>query len=109
MTAVVLALGFDLFFKPKMMDAARAASVELRFGRSAADAEDAARIVADASSPGVMDALEAIRKARPDVPILACYPHVDEALAARVKTIGVGVTRGAFNANVLAAIKGEFP
>jgi len=51
-----------------------------------------------------MEQLEAIRKAQPDVPILACYPHVDERLAQRVKAIAAGVTRGAFNANMLGAL-----
>ena len=106
MTTVVLALGFDLFFKPRLMDAAKDAGIELRF---AGDAAGADRVVADASTPGVIDQLEAIRKTRPDVPILACYPHVDERLAARVKAIGTGVTRGAFNANVGPALAGEWP
>ena len=106
MTAVVLALGFDLFFKPRMIEAAKSAGIELRFS---GDAAGATRVVADASVAGVMDQLEAIRKTHPDLPILACYPHVDEKLAARVKATGKGVTRGAFNANMLAALKGEFP
>jgi hypothetical protein len=108
--ATVLALGFDLFFKPKMIAAAERAGVALRFAPpqdAARLAADAARVVADASAPGVEDALRAIRAARPDVPILACYPHVETARADAVRALGgVAVTRGAFAARLDEALAG---
>ena len=107
----VLALGFDLFFKPKMMEAARAAGVELVFAApadAAAKAAGASRVVADASAPGVLDALRAVRAARPDVPVLACYPHVEERLAREAEALGARtMTRGAFAQALPDALAGK--
>lgn len=110
MPPVVLALGFDLFFRPKLLAAAQHAGVEVRTA-SAPDAarasEGADRVVADVSAPGVEDALAAIRAARPDVPILACYPHVEERRADFVRGLGGrAVTRGAFNQRLVEALQG---
>lgn len=108
---VVLALGFDLFFKPKITQAAQQAGVEVRYAQPAQAAElaaGAARVVADVSAPGVQEALEAVRKARPDVPILACYPHVEEHRAVAVRALGgVAVTRGLFSQRLPEALSGE--
>ena len=108
---VVLALGFDLFFKPRMAQAAQAVGVDLRHARpqdAAAAAEGAARVVADASAPGVEEALRAVRAARPDVPILACYPHVEAHRADLVRSLGgAAVTRGAFSARLEDALAGR--
>jgi hypothetical protein len=110
MPPVVLALGFDLFFKPKLNAAAERVGVEVRYARpeeAAAKAADVARVVADVSAPGVAEALEAIRKARPDVPLLACYPHVEEHRAAFVRSLGgAAVTRGAFAQRLEDALAG---
>lgn len=110
MPAVVLALGFDLFFKPKLNEAAKAVDVEVRYAspqQAAALAKDVARIVADVSAPGVADALAAIRQARPDVPILACYPHVEAQRAEHVRGLGgVAVTRGLFASRLPEALAG---
>lgn len=107
----VLALGFDLFFKPKMTHAAQAAGVELRFARpeeAVPLAAHAARVVADASAPGVEDALRALRAAHPDLPILACYPHVETHRADAIRALrGVPVTRGAFAARLEDALAGK--
>ncbi|MEA3198680.1 MAG: hypothetical protein QOE90_108 [Thermoplasmata archaeon] len=93
MSDVVLCLGFDLFFKPKLNEAAKAAGVELRYQEGGAFD----RVVADVSAPGVEERLRALRAARPDVPILACYPHVEEHRAEAVRALGgVAITRGAF-------------
>lgn len=107
----VLALGFDLFFKPRLMEAAKSVGVEVAFA-APKDALDksatASRVVADVSAPGVMDAVEAIRAARPALPVLACYPHVAVDLAERAKRAGATcVTRGALNANLAAAVSGD--
>ena len=106
----VLALGFDLFFKPKMTQAAQAVGVQLRFARpeeAVRLAEGAARVVADASASGVEDALRAIRAAHPALPILACYPHVETHRADAVRALGgVAVTRGAFSARLAEALAG---
>lgn len=112
MTApLVVALGFDLFFRPKLQAAAKEAGVDLRAVPNAQAVEaaaGAARIVADVSAPGVEDALRAVRAARPDVPILACYPHVEEARADAVRAMGgVAVTRGAFNGRLVDALSGK--
>ncbi|HEX2022885.1 MAG TPA: hypothetical protein VHH36_09220 [Candidatus Thermoplasmatota archaeon] len=108
---VVLALGFDLFFKPRLLEAAKAAGVEVRFAppeRAAEAAATAARVVADVSAPGVQDALAQVAAARPGLPILACYPHVEEARAAAVRALGgVAVTRGRFSAALPDALAGR--
>ena len=107
---VVLGLGFDLFFKPKMAEAAKSAGVELRHAAPAQAVEaakGATRVVADVSAPGVEEALRAIRAARPDLPILACYPHVEAQRADAVRALGgVAITRGAFAADLPAALQG---
>lgn len=107
----VLCLGFDLFFKPKLADAARAAGVELRFAapaEAAARATGVARVVADVSAPGVAEALVGVRAARPEVPILACYPHVEVARAEGVRALGgVAVTRGHFAQHLVEAVSGK--
>jgi CheY-like chemotaxis protein len=107
----VLALGFDLFFKPKLNDAAKAVGVALRYATPAEAvkaAEGAARVVADVSAPGVEETLRAIRAARPDVPILACYPHVEAHRARAVEALGgVAVTRGAFSGDLAGALAGR--
>ena len=108
---VVLALGFDLFFRPKLQAASKEAGVELRAvanAQAVEAAQGAARVVADVSAPGVEDALRAVRAARPDVEILACYPHVEEARAERVRAMGGRtVTRGAFNQQLVEALAGR--
>lgn len=108
---VVLCLGFDLFFKPKMTEAARAVGVEARYATPAeavARAEGAARVVADVSAPGVEDALTAVRAAHPAIPILACYPHVEEKRAEVVRALGgVAVTRGHFAGHLPEALSGK--
>ena len=107
---VVLALGFDLFFRPKLQAAAKEAGVELRTAspeEAAKAAEGVARVVADVSAPRVDEALLSIRKARPDLPILACYPHVEERRAEAVRALGgKAVTRGAFNQRLVDALQG---
>jgi hypothetical protein len=107
----VLALGFDLFFKPKLNDAAKTLGVTLRHATpadAAKAAEGATRIVADVSAPGVEDALRAIRAAHPHLPILACYPHVEAARGEAVRALGgVAVTRGAFSADLAGALAGR--
>lgn len=108
---VVLALGFDLFFKPKLSVAAQQAGVQLRYA-SAADAvkaaEGAARVVADVSAPGVEEAVVAIRRAHPQLPLLACYPHVEVRRAEAVRAVGgVAVTRGAFVERLVDAVSGK--
>ena|SRR5581483_6338543 len=108
---VVLGLGFDLFFKPKLNDAARRANVELRYATPAQAvdaAKGAARVVADASAPGVEDALRDVRAAHPALPILACYPHVEEARAVAIRALGgVAIPRGAFAARLEDALAGK--
>lgn len=112
MSEIVLALGFDLFFKPKMNAAADQLGLTLRYAKpedAAAQAADATRVVADASSPGVADALEAVRAAHPTLPILACYPHVQADLGARIANLGgTPTTRGAFNAALPDALAGKW-
>ena len=107
---VVLALGFDLFFKPKMMEAAKVAGVELRHASPAQALEaarGATRIVADVSVAGVPEALAAIRAAHPGTPILACYPHVEAQRADAVRALGgVAIPRGAFAADLVGALSG---
>lgn len=111
MTDVVLALGFDLFFRPKLTQAGQAAGVTVRHASpqdAARLAQDAARVVADVSAPGVEEALRAVRAARPDVPILACYPHVETHRADAVRALGgVAVTRGAFTSRLDEALAGR--
>lgn len=108
---IVLALGFDLFFRPKLAAAAKDADVDVRFaspGDAVRAAEGVARVVADVSAPGVEEALRDVRAARPDVAILACYPHVEEARAVAVRALGgVAVTRGAFNQRLADALSGR--
>ena len=110
MAPVVLALGFDLFFRPKLQAAAKEAGVELRTAspqEAAKACEGVDRVVADVSAPGVDQALVALRKTRPDLPILACYPHVEERLAEGVRALGGrAVTRGAFNQRLADALSG---
>ncbi|GEM_PF-6328378 len=101
----VLALGFDLFFKPKLNEAAKQAGVAIRYQGSA---EGVARVVADVSAPGVEEQLRAIRAEHPSLPILACYPHVEEHRAAAVRALGgVAVTRGAFSQRMADALAGR--
>lgn len=108
MPPVVLALGFDLFFRPKLSDAARAAGVELTFNM--ADASRATRIVADVSAPGALAQVLNLRATHASVPVLACYPHVQGDLAeAVVKAGGSVVTRGAFNARLGDMLVGPLP
>lgn len=107
---VVLCLGFDLFFKPKLSHAAGVVGVQLIHASPAqavAAAEGAARVVADVSAPGVQEALAAIRAARPEIPILACYPHVETARADAVRALGgVAVARGEFAKRIEDALRG---
>lgn len=107
----VLALGFDLFFRPKLNQAAQAVGVQVRHATpqdAAKAAEGVTRVVADVSAPGVEQALREVRAMRPDVPILACYPHVEAARAEAVRGLGgVAVTRGSFNAQLEAALTGR--
>lgn len=107
---IVLCLGFDLFFKPKLDHAATQAGIALRYAMprdALAAARDATRIVADVSAPGVLEALQAIRAADPAISILACYPHVEEHRALAVRAIGgVAVTRGAFASRIPDALAG---
>lgn len=106
----VLALGFDLFFKPRLMSAAESEGVTLVFAKpedAPTKAANADRVIADASAPGVLDALERVRKLAPDVPLLACYPHVQTEIKARAEGLGARVvTRGAFNAALTDAVAG---
>lgn len=108
---VVLCLGFDLFFKPKLAQAAQEAGVEVRHAvpdQAPAALDGVARVVADVSAPGVEEALVAARKARPDLPILACYPHVEVRRAEAVRALGgVAVTRGLFAARLPDALSGR--
>jgi len=100
---LVLALGFDLFFKPRLMQAAQSADLTLSYQET--DAASAGRVVADASVPGVLDALRRIRAAQPSLPVVACYPHVDTATGDALRALGaVTMTRGAFNADLTAAL-----
>lgn len=108
---VVLALGFDLFFKPKLNAAAKEAGVEVRYA-TPAQAQDAAkgatRVVADVSAPGVEEAIAAIRRAHPALPLLACYPHVETRRADAVRALGgVAVTRGHFAQRLVDALAGK--
>lgn len=109
---VVLALGFDLFFKPKLSAAAKEAGVDLRYARpeeAEKVAAGAARVVADVSAPGVDEALAALRKHHPTLPILACYPHVEVRRAEGVRALGgdaVAVTRGRFAEHMADALRG---
>lgn len=111
MPDVVLALGFDLFFKPKLNTAAAQEGVEIRYAQPAdalKAAQDATRIVADVSAPGVQDAVVALRRARPDIPLLACYPHVEEHRATAIRQVGgVAITRGRFASSLGDALSGR--
>lgn len=108
MPPVVLALGFDLFFRPKLSEAAKAAGVEVSF--NVADVARASRIVADASAPGALAQVLSLRATHPNVPVLACYPHVQADLAeAVVKAGGSVVTRGKFNAKLTDMLVGPLP
>ena len=108
---VVLALGFDLFLKPKISAAAQQAGVEVRYAAPQQAAEAAAgatRVLADVSAPGVQDAVLALRRARPDLPVLACYPHVEQHRADAVTSVGGAViTRGAFVSRLPDALAGK--
>lgn len=107
---VVLALGFDLFFKPRLHEAAKQAGVAIRYATPPeveAQAAGASRVIADVSAPGVEDALVSLRKHHPHVPILACYPHVEERRAEAVRALGgVAVTRGHFSRHLPEALAG---
>lgn len=109
MADLVLALGFDLFFKPRLSQAAQQLGVELRHAQpkdALAASEGATRVVADVSAPGVLDAVLVLRKSRPELPVLACYPHVQRDLAEAVERAGGrAVTRGAFNGDLLGALR----
>lgn len=103
---VVLCLGFDLFFKPKLNAAAKEAGVEVRYQ---GDGQGAARVVADVSAPGIEAQLRALRAAHPDLPILACYPHVEEHRAQAVREMGgVAITRGAFAQRLPEILAGKW-
>lgn len=108
---VVLALGFDLFFKPKISAAAQQVGVEVRYAtpdKAVEAAQGADRVVADVSAPGVQEALAGVRKAHPTLPILACYPHVEAQRAELVRGLGgVAVTRGAFAQRLPEALAGD--
>lgn len=108
---IVLALGFDLFFKPKLSDAAARAGVELRYAApadAARAAAGAARVVADISAPGVEAALGALRAAHPALPMLVCYPHVEVARAEAARALGAAVvTRGHFAQHLAEAVAGK--
>lgn len=107
---VVLALGFDLFFKPRISAAAQAAQLEVRYAspqEALAKAAGASRVVADVSVQGVEEALASIREAWPTLPILACYPHVEAQRAQRVEALGgIAVTRGRFSEKLQEALAG---
>jgi hypothetical protein len=109
----VLALGFDLFFKPKLNEAAARVGIELRYAQpkdALASATSAARVVADVSSPGVQEALASVRAAFPTLPIVACFPHVEVQRAAAVRALGgpvVAIPRGAFAADLASALAGK--
>lgn len=109
MAEVVLALGFDLFFKPRMTQAATGTGIELRFAQpheALAKSEGTARVIADVSAPGVLDAVLSLRQARPELPVLACYPHVQADLARAVTAAGAqAITRGQFNADMATMLK----
>ena len=106
----LLCLGFDLFFKPRLSQAAQELGVELRHAAPAQAldaANGAARVIADVSTPGVQEALIAIRAAHPQLPILACYPHVETARADAVRAIGgVAIPRGEFTKRLGEALAG---
>lgn len=108
---LVLALGFDLFFKPKLAAAAQQAGVELRHAQPDAAVHEAARasrVVADVSAPGVEEALLTLRRHYPALPMLACYPHVEVRLAELVRGIGgVAITRGRFSQHLPEALQGR--
>lgn len=108
---VVLALGFDLFFKPKLNAAAQEAGVALRYATAedaAAKVHGAARIVADVSAPGVDVAVAALKRQHPALPLLACYPHVEAHRAEAVRALGgVAVTRGRFAQHLVEALAGK--
>lgn len=107
---VVLALGFDLFFKPKLNEAAKQVGVEIRYAtppQVEAQAAGTRRVIADVSAPGVEEALVTLRKHHPGLPILACYPHVEERRAEAVRALGgVAVTRGHFSKHLPEALAG---
>ena len=103
----VLALGFDLFFKPKLNAAAEKVGVRLLYA-APPDAASVTRIVADVSAPGVEEQLRALRAAHPQLPILACYPHVETHRADAVRALGgVAVTRGHFASHIEDALAGK--
>ncbi|MFA5861559.1 MAG: hypothetical protein WDA16_07675 [Candidatus Thermoplasmatota archaeon] len=110
MTDVVLALGFDLFFKPRITQAAKEVGVEVRFvlpAEALAKSEGTSRVVADVSAPGVLDAVLSLRKARPELPVLVCYPHVQaDLMQAAVAAGASAVTRGQFNADLPKMMRG---
>ena len=102
---VVLALGFDLFFKPKLNAAAAAVGVEIRYS---GNTTGIARVVADASAPGVEAQLRAIRAEHADLSILACYPHVEAARGDAIRALGgIAITRGAFAQRLEDALAGR--
>ncbi|HUR70104.1 MAG TPA: hypothetical protein VM370_12740 [Candidatus Thermoplasmatota archaeon] len=107
----VLALGFDLFFRPKIDEAASKLGVAVVYAHASnasALARGAARVMADVSAPGVAEALAALRAADPTLPILACFPHVEEHRAAAVRALGgVAVTRGRFAQHLEEALGGS--
>jgi CheY-like chemotaxis protein len=107
----VLAIGFDLFFKPRITQAAETVDTRVTFAKpeeAPGKAVHAERVIMDASAPGALDALAAIRNARPDVPVLACYPHVEADKAAAAEALGARtVTRGAFNNSLPDAVAGR--
>jgi hypothetical protein len=99
----VLALGFDLFFKPKLNAAAEKLGIRLVYAPPA-DRASVTRIVADVSAPGVEEQLRAWH----GVPILACYPHVETHRAEAVRALGgVAVTRGRFAEHIEDALAGK--
>lgn len=109
MPDIVLALGFDLFFKPRITQAAAAVGVEVRFAQpleALAKAEGASRVVADVSATGVLDAVRSLRKTRPELPVLVCYPHVQaDLMQAAVAAGASAVTRGQFNADLAKMLR----
>lgn len=87
---MILAAVPDLLFRTRIAEAARAQSVEIRFAREpealAADAPFASLVLVDLD--GASYAVEAVRRAAPEVRIVGFYSHVHEERRERALAAG---------------------
>ena len=108
MQRVILVAVKDLLFGSKIQESGKRTGTTLLWASRFSPLQEVVAdrrpdvLIVDLGEPGVMDALRAVRDARPDLRIVGFLGHVQEANAAEARSLGVEelFTKGQFSAQV---------